>query len=120
MNRFLKLALPLMALITLMPVSSVWAEAAHDHDHAAIAPAGGSVAEDRYTHGEIRKVDAAQGKLTIRHGDIKNLGMPGMTMIFKVANPQLLNVKAGDKVKFVAEMVNGVLMVTSLQGEAGN
>lgn len=120
MNRFPKIALPLMALIILMPVSSVWAEAAHDHDHAAIAPTSGAVAEDRYTHGEIRKVDAAQGKLTIKHGDIKNLGMPGMTMIFKVANQQMLDVQAGDKVKFVAERVNGALTVTELQKETGN
>lgn len=68
------------------------------------------------TEGEVRKVDKEQAKLTLRHGPIRNLDMPGMTMIFKVADPKLLNrVKEGDKVRFVADRVNGVLTVTSIE-----
>lgn len=72
--------------------------------------------DDKYTSGEIKKVDTAQGKLTIKHGDIKNLGMPGMTMMFKVKDPAMLNaVKAGDAVQFVVERKDGALIITELK-----
>ena len=66
--------------------------------------------------GEIRKIDKAQAKITLKHGPIANLGMSGMTMVFKVADPTMLTpLKAGDKVRFAAEDVNGVLTVTAIQ-----
>ena len=66
--------------------------------------------------GEVRKVDRDQGKLTLRHGPIQNLGMPSMTMVFKVADPKMLDgVKPGDKVKFSAENLNGALTVTGIE-----
>lgn len=68
------------------------------------------------SHGEIRKVDAAAGKLTIKHGPLENLGMEAMTMVFKVKDPAMISqVKVGDKIDFVAEEVNGVATVTKLQ-----
>ena len=68
------------------------------------------------TDGEVRKVDKEQGKVTLRHGPIANLDMPGMTMVFKVADPKMLDtLKPGDKVKFAAANVNGALTVTALQ-----
>lgn len=68
------------------------------------------------TEGEVRKVDMAAQKLTLKHGDIKNLGMPGMTMVFKVTNPKMLDsLKEGDKVNFTADRVNGALTVTSIE-----
>jgi len=80
--------------------------AAH-HDASAAAP---------QSDGDVRKVDKAQGKLTLRHGPLENLSMPGMTMVFKVADPKMLdNLKEGDKVKFTAEKVNGAFTVTALQ-----
>ncbi|CDG83811.1 copper-binding protein [Janthinobacterium agaricidamnosum] len=81
--------------------------------HAQQAPA--SSAQAAMSDGEIRKVDQEAGKLTIKHGELKNLGMPGMTMVFKVQDPAMLDkVKQGDKVRFVADKVGGVLMVTSI------
>jgi Cu(I)/Ag(I) efflux system periplasmic protein CusF len=66
--------------------------------------------------GEVRKVDKEQGKVTLRHGPIANLDMPAMTMVFKVADPKMLDtVKQGDKVKFAAENINGALTVTALE-----
>jgi Cu/Ag efflux protein CusF len=67
--------------------------------------------------GEIRKVDKEAGKLTIKHGAIKNLDMPPMTMVFQVKDPALLDkVKAGDSVRFVAEKTAaGTLMVTEIR-----
>ncbi|MFJ3045687.1 copper-binding protein [Herbaspirillum chlorophenolicum] len=65
--------------------------------------------------GEIRKVDVAAGKLTIRHGEIPNLQMPRMTMVFK-ASPELLGkAKEGEKVLFTADRVDGALTVISLE-----
>ena len=68
------------------------------------------------SEGEVRKVDKEQGKVTLKHGPIENLGMPGMTMIFKVSDPKMLDtVKAGDKVKFAADSINGALTVTAIE-----
>ena len=67
------------------------------------------------SHGEIKKVDAAAGKLTIKHGPLENLGMDAMTMVFKVKDPAMISqVKVGDKIDFMAEEVDGVLIVTKL------
>ena len=58
--------------------------------------------------GEIRKVDKDAKKLTIKHGPLLNLDMPPMTMVFQVGDAKMLDqVKAGDKVKFEAEMLPG-------------
>jgi Cu(I)/Ag(I) efflux system periplasmic protein CusF len=68
------------------------------------------------TDGEVRKVDKSAGKVTLRHGPIANLDMPGMTMVFKAANPQLLErLKEGDKVRFAADRVNGAITVTAIE-----
>ena len=68
------------------------------------------------TEGEIRKVDMDNKKLTIKHGEIKNLDMPGMTMVFQVKDPTILDkVKAGDKVRFKAEKAGGAIVVTDIQ-----
>ena len=66
--------------------------------------------------GEIRKVDKDTKKITIKHGEIKNLDMPGMTMLFQVKDPAMLDmVKAGDKVKFKAEKAATGIVVTEIQ-----
>jgi Cu/Ag efflux protein CusF len=68
------------------------------------------------TAAQVRKIDKEQAKLTLKHGRIENLDMPGMTMVFKVANPKLLEgLKVGDKVKFAADNVNGALTVTAIE-----
>jgi len=68
------------------------------------------------TDGEIRKVDKDTKKITIKHGEIKNLDMPGMTMLFQVKDPAMLDmVKPGDKVKFKAEKAGGAIVVTEIQ-----
>lgn len=68
------------------------------------------------TDGEIRKVDKASGKLTIKHGPIKNLDMPSMTMVYQTRDAALLDkVQAGDKVRFRAENKGGTFLVTEIQ-----
>lgn len=74
-------------------------------------------AQAELADGEVRKVDKAIGKITLKHGDIKSLDMPPMTMVFGVKDKSLLdNVKAGDKVKFTADKdATGQLVVTTIQ-----
>lgn len=68
------------------------------------------------TDGEVRKIDKEAKKITIKHGEIKNLDMPGMTMVFQVKDGALLDtVKVGDKVKFIAEKAGGAIVVTDIQ-----
>lgn len=68
------------------------------------------------TDGEVRKVDKDAKKITIRHGEIKNLGMPAMTMVFQVKDLSLLDrVAPGDKVKFRADKSEGAMIVTAIE-----
>lgn len=78
----------------------------------APAPAAGAP----ITGGEVRKVDKEQGKVTLKHGPIANLQMPGMTMVFKVSDPKMLDaLKEGDKVKFAADRIGGAITVTAIE-----
>ena len=63
----------------------------------------------------MRKVDKENQKLTIKHGPLKNLDMPSMTMVFQVQDAAMLEkVQAGDKVRFVAEKLDGKFTVTKM------
>jgi Cu(I)/Ag(I) efflux system protein CusF len=88
----------------------------HSHDHPASPPAAAATAPAPQTDGEIRKVDVANQKLTVKHGPIENLGMSSMTMVFRVKDPSFLTqVKPGDKVKMRVESVDGALTIVALQ-----
>ena len=65
----------------------------------------------------MTKVDESAGKITIKHGALKKFEMDdGMTMVFRAGNPGMLKqVKAGDKVKFVPERINGQFTVTKIE-----
>jgi Cu/Ag efflux protein CusF len=83
---------------------------------AGIALHGAGAWAQAMTDGEIRKVDIAAGKLTIRHAPLTELDMPAMTMVFRVADPKLLDgLKPGDKVRFVATREGGAFTVTRLE-----
>lgn len=116
----MKKTYPLCQLFAMLAVCSftaagVRAQApfAHDYVHqadpAVSAPAAMSA-------GEVVKVDKHQAKITLRHGPLENLAMPGMTMAFRVAEPAMLEqVKPGDKVRFVAAKTHGALTIVTLQ-----
>lgn len=88
----------------------------HDSQHPAGAQAESTPASGDMVDGEVRKVDANMKKITIKHGELKNLGMPPMTMVFQVKDPAMLDqVKAGDKVRFTADRVNGAITVTAME-----
>jgi len=67
--------------------------------------------------GQVKKIDEAAGKITIKHGPIKKFDMEdGMTMVYRVQDPAMLKtVKPGDNVKFEADQVDGQFTVTKIQ-----
>ena len=68
------------------------------------------------TEGEVRRIDAANKKITLKHGEIKNLEMPAMTMVFQLSDPAAIDkLKVGDKVRFAAEKRAGALVVTQIE-----
>lgn len=81
------------------------------------SPAAASSAS-ALTSGEVRKVDNEQAKVTIKHEPITNLDMPAMTMVFRVAQPEMLKqLKTGDKVQFRAENREGAIVVTQIEAQ---
>ena len=68
------------------------------------------------TDAELRKVDKGAGKITLKHGELKNLEMPAMTMVFQVKDKTMLDqVKTGDKVRFTADKVGGAFTITHIE-----
>jgi Cu/Ag efflux protein CusF len=98
-----------IALLALALAPAAWAAGEHGQQQAqASSPAQA----ESLTAGVVRKVDKAAGKLTIRHEEIKNLGMPPMTMVFRVKDPAWLEqLKPEDRIRFVADKVNGAFTV---------
>jgi Cu(I)/Ag(I) efflux system periplasmic protein CusF len=90
------------------------------HDHAAhvaqASQAATSSGDLPLVDAEVRRVDARNNKLSLRHQQIPNLDMPPMTMVFEVADPALLEgLKSGDKVQVTVDQIDGVYTVMSLQ-----
>ena len=66
--------------------------------------------------GEVTKLDKAAGKVTLKHGEIKNLDMPAMSMAFRAKDPKIIEgLVAGDKIRFTAEKINGQYTLTSVR-----
>ena len=85
---------------------------------AALAGAAASFAQATRpaVEAEVRKVDLDTQKITLRHDAIPNLDMTAMTMVFRVSDPALLQkAKAGDRVRFTADKVDGAITVMSLE-----
>ena len=78
---------------------------------------GAALAQTAMVNGEVKKIDEAAGKITLKHGPIKNLDMDDeMTMVFRVKDPAMLKqVKVGDKVQFEAERAAAGITVTKIQ-----
>ena len=114
MKTHLKTLLAISTLALLAPLS---VNAASDHHKpAAGAPATATATATEMADGEVRKIDMEGGKLTLKHGDIKSLDMPGMTMVFVVKDKAMLDkLKTGDKEKFKAINDGGKFTVTEIQ-----
>lgn len=91
---------------------------AQHHDHSGHVPAAmaASPAGSQPTDGTVQKIDKGAGKITLKHGEIKNLGMPPMTMVFRVKDAALLDkVRVGENVTFHAEQPDaGAYTVTAI------
>ena len=76
----------------------------------------GASASAQAVDAEVRKIDKDAKKITLKHGEIKNLDMPPMSMAFQVKDPAFLDkVKVGDTVSFTAEKLNGAYTITSIE-----
>lgn len=103
-----------LAVLMGLPFGSAVLAQTHHHDSGHGAPA--TSASTRQADGMVRKVDTATGKLTIAHGPLEVLGMPSMTMAFRVAERAMLEmVKVGDRIRFVPAQVGGELTVIRLE-----
>ena len=103
-------------LLTLAASATAQTTGGHDHAHAAPAQSATAAVELPWSDAEVRRIDTAAGKVSLRHGEIKNLEMPPMTMVFQVPDPALLDkVKPGDKVKFRAEKAASGYVVTAIE-----
>jgi Cu/Ag efflux protein CusF len=76
-----------------------------------------ALASSHVVDGQVTKIDASAGKITLRHGPMKKFDMDsGMTMVFRVQDPAMLRqVKVGDKIKFEADKINGQFTVTKIE-----
>ncbi|MCW5663753.1 MAG: copper-binding protein [Piscinibacter sp.] len=108
----MKTVKPFLVALT-FAASAPFAISAHAQamDHSKMDRMPASMSE-----GEVRKIDKEAKKITLKHGDIKNLDMPAMTMVFNVRDKAMLGqVKAGDTVKFKAVNEAGKFTVTDLE-----
>ena len=107
----LKLVLSTTALaISALVGNPVFAQMNMDHGKMGMAAAPGM------TDGEVRKIDKDAGKITIKHGEIKHMDMPGMTMVFVAKDKALLDkTSVGAKIQFMVTNENGQMTVTDIQ-----
>jgi Cu(I)/Ag(I) efflux system periplasmic protein CusF len=110
--------------IALVLLSTALPGQAQNHDHHTTPPATASTTATTtittsglpMVDAEVRRVDTGASKLTLKHADIPNLDMPPMTMVFQVRDPARLgSIKAGDKVRFTADKINGAYTVIDLE-----
>lgn len=104
------------SLLAAVPLAAHAQAKPDDHASHHPTPAAASPTNSAMSEGEVRKVDKEARKITIRHGELKNLDMPPMTMVFRVSDPALVDkVKSGDKVRFVADKQGGQFVVTQIE-----
>lgn len=95
-----KALLAVLAVLTMGASSSTWAQ-------------------QPMAEGEVRRLDMENGKVTIRHGEIKTIDMPPMTMVFTARPKSILQgLKVGDKIRFVAKEENGQYITTAITRKA--
>lgn len=103
------------ALILVSAALALPAAAFAADEHAAhhATPASARAADVIWADGTVKKIDKAGGMVTIAHGPLDNLGMSAMTMAFGVRDRAWLGkLKAGNRIRFVADYDKGALVVT--------
>ena len=105
-----------LLLATLVAASIGLPAHAVEQPQSSGAASAGSSHASSMSEGEVRRVDKDAKKITIRHGPLRNLDMPAMTMVFQVKEPAMLDqVKAGDRIRFEADKVGGAFTVTKME-----
>ncbi|OYD51567.1 copper-binding protein [Acidovorax kalamii] len=115
------LSIPVAASLLLLGTGTAWAQApaaaasdSHSNHHTEATAAPTPQAD--LSEGEITRWDPRTLRLTLKHGEIKNLEMPPMTMVFRVADASVVgDLKPGDKVRFRAEQVSGAYHVQRIE-----
>jgi Cu/Ag efflux protein CusF len=88
----------------------------HSGQEATTSTPNAAVAALPWAQADVRRVDVAAGKISLKHGEIKNLDMPPMSMVFQVQDKALLSqIKVGDKVRFTADQIKGAYTVLSIE-----
>ncbi|PKO86385.1 MAG: RND transporter [Betaproteobacteria bacterium HGW-Betaproteobacteria-12] len=109
-------ALITATLVGIASLGAVSVQAAGDHAGHDMEMQATTATETQLVNGQVRKVDKAAGKVTLAHGPLANLNMPAMTMVFRVKDAAWLDrMKVGDKIRFMAEQVNGVITVVHFE-----
>lgn len=108
------LAVCTASALSCIPLAGI-AQSSMDHGKMDHGKAETSQAAPSMSDGEVRRVDMETGKITIRHGYIKHLDMPSMTMVFTAKDKGLLtHLKPGDKVKFMVVDEAGKMVITAI------
>lgn len=109
-------ALITSTLIAIAAMGAVTSHAASDHAGHGMAMESTTAAEMQMVDGQVKKVDKSAGKVTLSHGPLVNLNMPAMTMVFRVKEAGWLDqMKTGDKIRFMADNVNGAITVVHFE-----
>ncbi|WP_332745996.1 copper-binding protein [Hydrogenophaga sp.] len=110
MNKHTQTVARLLAAAALSLSLPVMAQAGADHSKMGMAAAPGM------TDGEIRKIDKENGKVTIKHGEIKHMDMPPMSMVFNVKDKAMLDkVQVGEKIQFIVVQDAGKMVITDIK-----
>ena len=103
-------------LIALVTLGAAPVQAAGDHAGHDMAMQATASTEMQMVDGVVKKVDKSAGKVTLSHGPLTNLSMPAMTMVFRVKDANWLDqMKAGDKIRFMADNVNGAVTIVHFE-----
>ncbi|MBL8520075.1 MAG: copper-binding protein [Betaproteobacteria bacterium] len=116
MSRIKQAVLAAAVSVALAPIAAGAGGDHHQKQGEKKAETKAETADTAMADGEVRKVDKDAKKITLKHGEIKSLDMPAMTMVFQVKEDKLLDkVKAGDKVKFKADKAGSGYAVTAIE-----
>ena len=112
----MKKALITTALLAVLGGGAPLAFAQADHDAHHGGASAQAEADAKLAEGTVKKIDKSAGKLTIAHGPLESLGMPAMTMAFRVKDAAWIDkLKEGDKIRFMAEQINGAMTLVHIE-----
>lgn len=104
---------PVIALSLLLALALPALAGEYEHPQASAKEGG---VGDEYVNAEVKKIDAENGKLTLKHEALKQFDMPPMTMNFRVDDPAMLSTMVvGDRVRFIPDKVNGQFVAKKIE-----